>query len=144
VHAHWAYQGSKPFVSRARLYAAQGDTVSSADSHSSQVFWKKLVGRSEQDDRELLDSPLTPPAIANEKPFFGSVNGDIHCLSAPSGEELWKVSVGEPIVFQPAVARGRVYLGTDSGSLICLETGEPNDDGWLMWGADAAHNGRLN
>jgi Ca-activated chloride channel homolog len=38
VHAIWAYQGSKPFVSRARLYAAQGDTVSAADPRSSQVF----------------------------------------------------------------------------------------------------------
>jgi Ca-activated chloride channel homolog len=143
VHSIWAYQGSKPFVSRARLYAAQGDTVSAADPRSDQVFWTKLVGRTEGDHKEVLDSPLTPPAIANEKLFFGSVSGEIHCLSARSGEELWKVSVGEPIVFQPAVARGRVYLGTDSGSLICLETGEPNDDGWLMWGADAAHNGRL-
>mgnify|MGYP003782923451 CR=1 FL=1 len=47
------------------------------------------------------------------------------------------------LAFQPAVAGGRVYLGTDSGSLICLETGDPADDGWRMWGADASHNGRL-
>ena len=34
------------------------------------------------DDTELLDSPLTPPAIVNGKLFFGSVTGEIHCLSA--------------------------------------------------------------
>ena len=32
--------------------------------------------------------------------------------------------------------RGRIYVRTDSGSLICIETGDPNDDGWLMWGAN--------
>jgi Ca-activated chloride channel homolog len=143
VHAIWAYQGSKPFVSRARLYAAQGDTVSSADPRSDQVFWKTTIGRASDENAELLDSPLTPPSIANGKLFFGSVDGELHCLSAGTGEELWKVSIGEPVVFQPAVARGRVYLGTDSGSLVCVETGDPNDDGWLMWGADPAHNGRL-
>jgi Ca-activated chloride channel family protein len=143
VHAIWAYQGSKPFVSRARLYAAQGDTVSSADPRSDHVFWKTAIGRTAGDAQELLDSVLTPPAIVNGKIFMGSVSGEIHCLCAESGAELWNVPIGEPVVFQPAVAGGRIYAGTDSGSLICIETGDPGDDGWLMWGADAAHNGRL-
>jgi Ca-activated chloride channel homolog len=143
VHAVWTYQGSKPFVSRARLYAAQGDTVSSADPCSDQVFWKKTVGPTLAEDQELLDSPLTPPAIANGKLFLGSVHGLVHCISAESGAELWNASIGEPVIFQPAVANGRVYVGTDSGSLVCLETGDPNDHGWLMWGADACHNGCL-
>jgi Ca-activated chloride channel family protein len=145
VHAVWAYQGSKPFVSRGRLYAAHGDTVSSADPRSEQVFWKKTLGEKagEDQNRELLDSPLTPPAIANRKLFFGTVQGEVHCLDSESGDVLWSTVVGEPVVFQPAIARGRVYVGTDSGSLICLETGDDADDGWLMWGADAAHNGRI-
>ena len=142
VHAIWAYQGSKPFISRGRLYAAQGDTVSSADPRSDHVFWKRPLGTRPGDQPELLDSPLTPPAIVKGKLFFGTVEGEIHCLAAESGDSLWKISVGEPIVFQPAVAAGRVYVGTESGSLVCLETGDGDDDGWYMWGADATHNGR--
>jgi outer membrane protein assembly factor BamB len=143
VHSIWAYQGSKPFISKARLYAAHGDLVSSADPRSEEVYWKKPVGRDPGEAQELLDSPLTPPAIANDKLFFGTIQGNLHCLAVETGEEQWKVALGEPVVFQPAVAGGRVYVGTDSGSLICIETGNPNDDGWLMWGADAKHNGRL-
>jgi hypothetical protein len=30
---------------------------------------------------------------------------------------------------------------TAQGSLFCLETGDAQDDGWLMWGATPAHNG---
>jgi hypothetical protein len=52
------------------------------------------------------------------------------------------VRLGEPILFQPAVACGRVYAATHAGSLYCLETGDPKDDGWLMWGAGPEHNGR--
>jgi hypothetical protein len=50
-------------------------------------------------------------------------------------------TVREPLVFQPAVAKGRVYVSTTQGTLVCLETGDPKDDGWLMWGATAAYNG---
>jgi Ca-activated chloride channel family protein len=143
VHAIWAYQGSKPFLSRGRLFAAHGDEVSSADPRSDQVFWKKSLGTRGEDEQELLDSPLTPPAIVNRKLFFGTVHREIHCLAAESGDLLWSAGVGEPVVFQPAVAQGRVYVSTEAGSLICLETGDERNDGWFMWGADAAHNGRL-
>lgn len=47
----------------------------------------------------------------------------------------------ESVGFQPAVAGGRIYVSTESGGLYSLETGDPNDDGWLMWGDNAAHNG---
>ena len=46
-----------------------------------------------------------------------------------------------PVLFQPAIARGRLYAPTSRGNLFCIETGDPADDGWLMWGATAAHNG---
>jgi outer membrane protein assembly factor BamB len=143
VHAVWAYQGSRPVVARGRLYAAHGDAVSCADPRSDRVFWKRTLGAAAGDDRELLDSPLTPPAVVNGKLFFGSAHGLVHCLAAETGDELWSVAVGEPVVFQPAVAGGHVYAGTDAGSVFCVATGDPGDDGWLMWGGDAAHNGRL-
>jgi outer membrane protein assembly factor BamB len=143
VHEVWTYQGSKPFVSRGRLYAAHGDTVTSADPRSDSVYWKTKVGTRQSEGEDLLDSPLTPPAIANGKLFFGSVDGEVHCLSAESGTSLWSVPIGEPIVFQPAVVAGRIYIVTDSGTLIGLETGDEADDGWQMWGADAAHNGKI-
>ncbi len=89
----------------------------------------------------MLDSLLTPPATVNGKLFVGTRDGRVLCLDAASGETLWSVTVGEPIVFQPAVAQGRVYVPTYHGSLYCLETEDAQDDGWLMWGATAAHNG---
>ena len=53
VHSVWAYQGSKPFASRGRLYAAHGETVSSADPRSDRVFWKKAVGPAPEAGQEL-------------------------------------------------------------------------------------------
>ncbi len=140
VSAIWAYQGSKPFVADGKLYSGLGDTVHCADPESREVHWKKRL-RDGDGSEELLDSLLTPPATVNGKLFLGTRDGRVLCLSAATGETLWDVAVGEPVVFQPAVASGRVYAPTYYGSLFCLETGDPADDGWLMWGATAAHNG---
>ena len=79
----------------------------------------------------------------NGKVFVGTAQGAVVCLSAESGQELWRATVGEPIIFQPVVAAGRVYVTSGKGTLFCVETGDAEDDGWLMWGGDPAHNGLL-
>jgi outer membrane protein assembly factor BamB len=143
-HGHvsglWAYQGSKPFLSGGRLFSSLGDTLHCIDPETEAIDWQRPLydrkGRA-----ELLDNALTPPVLVNRKVFLGTIDGEVICLSAASGERLWTVRLGEPVLFQPAVARGRVYVPTHAGSLFCLETGDPQDDGWLMWGASAAHNG---
>jgi outer membrane protein assembly factor BamB len=77
----------------------------------------------------------------NGKVFVGTAAGELYALSEQTGEILWKVELGEPISFQPTVANGRIYVGTDRGSLFSLSTGDLSDDGWMMWGATASHNG---
>jgi outer membrane protein assembly factor BamB len=136
----WSFQGSRPHVAGGRLYSAMGDTLKCIDLKTEQVRWK-VDPREKKDKGELLDAVLTPPAVVNGKVFLGTAAGEVLCLSAETGKRLWGADVGEPIVFQPAVAGGRVYVATNAGSLICLETGDAKDDGWAMWGANAAHNG---
>jgi hypothetical protein len=143
-HGHvsglWAYQGSKPFVWRGRLYSAVGDTLHCADPRSKEVFWKKRL-YDRDDGAEVLDHVLTPPVVVNGKIFVGTILGEICCLSAETGEVLWRDALEEPVIFQPAVVGGRVHVATGAGSLFGIETGDPRDDGWPMWGASPAHNG---
>jgi len=142
ISAIWAHQGSKPFLWRGRLYSALGDALHCVDPETRTTTWKRTIHQREG-QTEVLDGMLTPPAIVNGKVFLGTLDGELFCLSAWSGDVIWSVHVGEPILFQPAVANGRVYATTQAGNLFCLETGDPNDDGWLMWGAGPHHNGLL-
>ena len=73
--------------------------------------------------------------------FVGTRWGFVYALAAATGDVLWRVDLGEAISFQPAVAMGHVYVGTDRGGLFSLDTGDPHDDGWMMWGGNAKHNG---
>jgi Ca-activated chloride channel family protein len=136
----WSYQGSRPFVVSGRLYTAMGDTVKCLDPRTDKVLWKRAL-RHKDDKGPLVDSAVTPPAVVNGKLFVGTVRGEVVCLAADTGRVLWKATVGEPIQFQPAVVGGRVYVSTSTGSLFCLETQDSRDDGWAMWGGNAAHNG---
>jgi Ca-activated chloride channel family protein len=139
VHGIWSYQGSKPFIHNGRLYSSMGDTTRSVDPRTGKVIWS----RTQRDATKPAagDDVLTPPVIVNGKIFVGTAGGELYALSEQTGEVLWKVELGEPISFQPTVANGRIYVGTDRGSLFCLSTGNLSDDGWLMWGANAGHNG---
>jgi outer membrane protein assembly factor BamB len=140
VSGLWAYQGSKPFVWRGRVYSAVGDTLHSADARTQEVFWRKRL-YDRPDEAEALDNLLTPPAVVNGKLFVGTIRGEVCCLSAETGEVLWRDALEEPVIFQPAVVGGRVYAATGAGSLFGIDTGDPRDDGWPMWGGSAAHNG---
>ena len=138
----WSFQGSRPFVADGRLYSAMGDTLKCIDPQTEKVLWKRPL-RHREEKGLLVDSAVTPPALVNGKLFVGTARGEVICLAAASGKVLWTATVGEPIQFQLAVAGGRVYVSTSTGSLFCLETGDPRDDGWRMWGGNAAHNGLL-
>jgi outer membrane protein assembly factor BamB len=139
VSGVWAYQGSKPFFWKGRLYSSLGDTVTCVATDSDEVVWQKKLCK--DDSEELVDSVVTPPAIVNDKVFVGTANGEVFGLSAATGDVLWQDSVNAPIDFQLSVVGGHVYVATRTGALYCLETADVQDDGWAMWGGTAAHNG---
>jgi len=151
----WSYQGSRPLFYEGRLYAAMGDSLSCVDVKTEKVLWKKDF-RSAKRERETSDkatprekeerlqyATVTPPVLVNHKVFVGTSYGEVVCLSAATGDVLWKATIGKPVVSQPVVADGRIYVSTKAGILYCLNTGDPRDDGWLMWGANATHTGRV-
>ncbi|MBM3274253.1 MAG: PQQ-binding-like beta-propeller repeat protein, partial [Candidatus Sericytochromatia bacterium] len=58
-----------------------------------------------------------------------------------TGKDLWSCQVGENLEWSPAVQGGRIYLGTSGGGLVCVDTGDPANTGWPMWGGGPGHNG---
>jgi outer membrane protein assembly factor BamB len=138
----WAFQGSRPFAYNNYLYSTMGDTIKCVDLKTEEVVWTKKITHKGANGL-LVDSMVTPPALANGKVFVGTHDGDVICLEAATGKTLWTENIGNKVVFQPAVANGMVYVSTFSGHLYAIETGDRADHGWLMWGGNGAHNGGI-
>jgi hypothetical protein len=52
-----------------------------------------------------------------------------------------RLQVGAPIRSQPAVEGGWIYVGTASGQLVGLRTGDPSLTGWPTWAGNPARTG---
>lgn len=132
----WAYQGSRPVVRGGRSFSAQNEVLQCLEAATGRALWQLRLPEDKRSARTL-----TPPSLAGDKLFFGTSRGEIGCAQASDGQLLWIYNAGSPILFQPAVMRGRVYFGTEDGCVFCLDTGDAGADGWAMWGGNAGHNG---
>jgi Ca-activated chloride channel family protein len=138
VSGLWEYQGSRPMKVGKKSYATQGDVMRGIDADTGKVLWeKKLAG-----DLGKVGGHLgSPPAFADNKLVLGTAAGQIKGFDAESGTELFSYDLKEEIRFQPALARGRIFVGTQTGTLVSIQSGNPALDGWTMWGGGPEHNG---
>ena len=56
------------------------------------------------------------------------------------GKVAFSYAFSQPMSFQPALAKGNIYVPTNDGHLICLKTTSADADGWTAWGGNAQHN----
>ena len=57
--------------------------------------------------------------IADGRVLLGDEEGTLLMLSLADGVTLWKDVVGGQLVASPAVAAGRVIIGSTSGIIVC-------------------------
>jgi outer membrane protein assembly factor BamB len=136
VSGVWAYQGSRPVIIDNRSYFTQGNYLVCINAENGDEIWEMEYRPDESEGRVL-----TPPSIAGEYIYVGSIDGNLICYNIDDGKQIWSYNVGEPIIFQPSIWNGKVYAGTNNGTLICIDTGEKDADGWYMWGGNSEHNG---
>ena len=55
------------------------------------------------------------------------------------GDITRNFKVGSEVRSQPAIDGGRIYVGTNDGKIVCINTGDPRYTGWPTWGANMAH-----
>jgi outer membrane protein assembly factor BamB len=70
-----------------------------------------------------------PPALAPERLFVWNQDNSVFCLDK-KGTLLWQVKVSERISSPVSLGREKVYLGTETGSLLALSQAS----GELLWG----------
>jgi outer membrane protein assembly factor BamB len=63
------------------------------------------------------------------------------CVLLVSGVIIKTYKLSTQLRFQPAIEGGRIYVGTQDGKVVCIDTGDKNFTGWPCWGGNPAHTG---
>lgn len=133
-----AYQGSKIIHAFDNNYASMGDEIVSTDPTTGEKRWSiKLEG----DLRSAGGFLAAPPVVAGTSLMVATLAGDVLLLDPNTGQRQRQISIGAPIRSQPIVEKGWLYVGTEDGRLIGVDTGDPALTGWPMWGGDPARSG---
>jgi Ca-activated chloride channel homolog len=133
----WAYQGSRAAVSKGKVLNAQGRYLNSVGVADGRSDWRAEVsGEGLSEDGQLF----SPPALGENFLYLSSSLGHLLSVGQKDGRPGFMYDFGAPMVFQPALAEGGVYVGTSNGLLICLKTGSADADGWYAWGGNGEHN----
>jgi outer membrane protein assembly factor BamB len=133
----WAYQGSRAAYSRGQMLNAQGRYLNSVGAEDGRFKWRAEVsGGGLAADSQVF----SPPALGEQFLYLSSSLGHLLSVAQDDGRVGFIYQFPEPMVFQPALANGSVYVGTSNGLLICLKTGSADADGWYAWGGNGEHN----
>ena len=137
VAGAWAYQGSRAAYSQGQMLNAQGRTLNSVNAENGRANWQAEVsGKSVSNTMQVF----SPPALGRDYMYLTSAWGHMVSIRQKDGNMGFNYFFHQPMVFQPALARGNIYAGTSQGMVICLKTGNADADGWYEWGGNAQHN----
>lgn len=133
----WAYQGSRAAHTKGTVFNAQGRSLNSVSAKDGRTQWKAEVNGSKIDvDTQVF----SPPALGRDYVYLSSSQGHLLSVRQKDGELGFAYAFKKPMIFQPALVDGNVYVGTVDGLLICLRTNNKDADGWYEWGGNSQHN----
>ena len=133
----WAYQGSRAAHNQGSIFNAQGKYLNSINAKDGRAQWQAEVDGKSVSERSQV---FSPPSLGREYMYLASSTGSLVSVRQKDGQVGFAYSFSKPMVFQPALVDGNVYVGTGDGLLICLKTNEKDADGWYEWGGNAQHN----
>jgi outer membrane protein assembly factor BamB len=132
-----AFQGSRVLHMGGRNYSCMGDQIVCNDPKTGKEMWNYKLDGDLKKQGGFLGAP---PAAAGGHLIMTTLKGDVLQMDA-TGKLVKKWETKSPTRFQAAVEGGRIYVGTQDGKLICIDTADKTLTGWSCWGGNAAHTG---
>jgi outer membrane protein assembly factor BamB len=134
------YQGSRILHLGKTMVNTMGDEIVATSSESGDELWTlKLDGDTARDGGHLGTAPLA----AGGRVLVATIKGEVLELDPAKGKIAKRHTVGAAVRSQPVVDRGWIFVGTDDGRLVAIDTRDRTLTGWPMWGGNAARTGAV-
>lgn len=133
-----SFQGSRILSYAGRNYNCMGDELLCTDPKTQKTEWRVKLKGDLKDAGGFLGAP---PALAGEQLILATLDGRVLQVDPKTGAVLKEHQIKSPLRFQATAVDGRLYVGTQDGRLVCIDTGDKTVSGWPMWGGNAAHTG---
>ena len=134
----WVY--SSPAVSDGMVFVGSRDrNLYAVDTATGQERWRFQTSDISQ-GYVHADEPVgvflgvySSPAVAAGAVYFGAHDGNLYSLDATSGQERWRLELGDPVITSPAIAEGVLYIPDNTagtgGILLAVDV----DTGQETW-----------
>ncbi len=137
VSSMQGFQGSRVLQMGQRNINTMGDEVIATDPSSGDVLWRqKLPG-----DSRAGGFFGTAPVPAGNTILTATLTGEVQRFDATTGALLHRYPIGGRLRSQPVLADGWIYLGTEDGRLVAIDTKDATVTGWPTWGGNAQRTG---
>lgn len=134
------FQGSRILHMSKLNVNTMGDEVIATDPEDGKQKWShKLAGNVAQAGGSLGSAPVA----AGKHIILATLDGKILELDPETGKPAHTWEIGGTIRAQPSVMDGWIYVGTEDGRLVAIDTGDKTLTGWAMWGGNAQRTGAM-
>jgi outer membrane protein assembly factor BamB len=132
------FQGSRVAHKEGRNVSTMGDEVIATDEQTGKELWRhKLGGDLVREGGALASAPI----VVGKSSIVATLSGELLRLDEQTGRVLARYPVGDQVRSQPVAVDGILYMGTEHGRLVAIDTHDRSLTGWSTWGADAQRSG---
>ena len=129
----WQFEGARPVVRNGVQFTAMGDKVEARDAHTNALKWSR------QYSKGVGTRDIGSVIVAGNLAIVTTHDGKLIGLDSETGVERMAFDFGTPVMSQPVVADGWMYVATGKGQVLAFDLGQKSMDGWHMWGGNAQH-----
>ena len=115
-----------PVIHAGRLFVLNsGSVVKAFSSQTGKELWEKRLPVAKGEGSDFIGGL----AVAGDRSFATSPNGQVFSLSASEGEVIWDVDVGAPLRSAPTVVKDQLIVMSHDNRLFALDVRQGN----LLW-----------
>jgi FOG: WD40-like repeat len=116
---------SSPAVAEGYIYFGTMQGVLALNAYNGTRLWEYPTG----------DFVYSSPAVVDGRVFLSTASGDLLCLDALTGKNIWGDGTGQNVAYaygpssSPAIANGCVYVGSENGYVYAFNA----SNGAKLW-----------